>query len=478
MAYFLLISHSVASQQIMTKQSLSTQQVLATTISQQQVRFMRLVEMSAPELEDAVHKELEENPALEAVEQQETPKEGNYPYSPRRVVKQYDFYEPGEQKPSLADTLDRQISTRNLDEEVARIARLIIGNLDANGYLSRSLNQIANDVYLADGADPSAQTMNEALHVVQSLDPPGVGARNMQECLELQCRRLLEVLPENSKERGNVELALKIITEHLDLLALHHYQILARRLGVAENLVMKGVQIIKRLNPKPGAPFGEEPEQWNYVIPDFIIKITDDSDISISLNNALPELAINRTFDQAVEEMQKNRKERAKAPKESEFIIDRYRSARDFIKIISRRQETLFNVMTAIAALQRDYLLTEDESLLRPMGLKDVAKATGYDLSLISRSTSNKHVALPWGIFPLRFFFSETFAGKDGKETVSGRSVENAIKLLIDNEDSHHPLSDDAITKRLNAKGLDVSRRTVNKYRDRLGIPPARLRRK
>lgn len=472
----------------MKKQTLTTQQTLTTTISQQQVRFVRMVEMTAPEVEEAVEKELEENPALEVVDSagnsNSTSSEirQTTAYAATRVGKNYDFFDRGESSGSLLEELSSQIDLRELNARIALAAHYIVGNLDSNGYLARPLQSIGNDIFLSEGEDLSLKELEEGLAAVQSCDPPGVGGRDVQESLIIQARRVLDGLDADNPERLRVENALKILTSYIDLLSLHHYEVIERRMRLSAKEVEDAVGFIRKLNPRPGASYESGVEQWNYVVPDFIIKISDERKMDISLNNVIPELSISRSFEEAVESMNAEREGR-KAAKElrqgKEFIIDRYVNARDFIKVLQRRQETLFNVMTAIAHLQRDYITTQDESKLHPMGLKDVAAATGYDLSLISRSTSNKHVALPWGIVPLRFFFSETFGNSlsdDG--TVSGRSVESAIRLIVDEEDKRRPLSDDAITRKLNAKGLEVSRRTVNKYRDRLNIPPARLRKK
>lgn len=468
----------------MAKQSLTTEQTIATTISQQQVRFVRMVELTAPEVEEAVQKELEENPALEATDS-ESDTESQSATLPlpspsiKLPAKNYEFFDKAPSSPTLSDFLSRQLGTRSISPDVERAAGYIIGNLDSNGYLSRNLQSIANDIYMADGIDLSSETMTEALSLIQSLDPAGVGARTLQECLSLQIARQIAITTPDSPRRSILSAASAIIASHLNSLSLHHYDTIARQLRLSREDTEQAIDIIKRLNPKPGAPFGGTPQEWNRIIPDFIITISQEGNINISLNNAIPDLAISRTFEEAVQAMtaSRNATKMKKTPRQGkEYILDRYNNAREFIKVLARRQETLFNVMTAIADIQKDYLLTEDESKLRPMGLKDVAKATGYNLSLISRSTSNKHVALPWGIFPLRFFFSETFGTSTSDQSVSGRSVENAIRKLIEQEDKRHPLSDDAITRHLTAKGLEVSRRTVNKYRDRLNIPPARLR--
>jgi RNA polymerase sigma-54 factor len=477
-----------------SKQGLTQTQKQVMRLSQAQVRFVRSLEMSAQEFDEAVKREVEENPALEANydtdntndsydgntantdnggdSQEQTNKENDdsLPLAIPHRGKSYEFYASADNSESLYNFLEHQINeTMQLSPDVEQAAKYIIGNLDSNGYLTRDTTALSNDLLFSEGIEISDSDMKEGLRVVQSLDPAGVGARSLQECLTLQIESLLKAA-EGSPNAKIIGYARDIIVNHFDLLGLRHTHRIQSLLRISEEEMKLAMEIILRLNPKPGAPYGGSPSQFNYVVPDFIVHIEDD-EITINLNNSLPELNIGMSFTKAMEDMARHRKQR----KGSEFTINRYNDAREFIKIIERRQETLTRVMTAIIAIQKEYFLTEDESKLRPMGLKDIGEMTGYDLSVVSRSTRNKYVALPWGVLPLRFFFSESF-GNEGEDAASGRKIENAIRKLIDNEDKRHPLSDDAICKALRAEGYDVSRRTINKYRDRLEIPVSRLR--
>lgn len=467
-----------------TGQSLTQTQQLGLRLSQAQVRFVRLLEMSSQELDDAVYKEMEENPALTIADANEDEEKaqgaGKDSYSPlplparrRDPDKNYDYLTPADTDVSLYNVLERQIETLPVEGKAREAALYIAGTLDGNGFLSRPLEAVASDMFFAEGVKADEKTMEEALELVQSLDPPGVGARNLRESLLLQVDRLLPMQTKGSEQEENLLLARRVLETYFDELALRHTHKLQSALKIPAARLEKVMETIRRLNPKPGAAYGDWSRQSNYIIPDFIVT-TDNGEIHIALNNSLPELAVEKSFSDAMRQLEHNRKNH----KGFEFITSRYNDAREFMKVLSRRQQTLYDVMTAIIKIQRDYFLTEDESRLKPMGLKDVADVTGFDMSVISRSTRNKYVSVPWGILPLRFFFSEAFGTQDSEDSASGREIENAIKKLVDGEDKKHPLSDDALCRLLREQGYNVSRRTVNKYRDRLGIEVSRLRRK
>jgi RNA polymerase sigma-54 factor len=471
------------------KQGLTQTQRQTMRLSQSQVRFVRALEMSAPEFDEAVKREVEENPALEASYDEtgadsqkdneasdsnrddngnDRDDNGDIPATGARTKRQ-EFFPSADTAESLYEVLERQIDTLSITEDEKNAAKYIVGNLDSNGYLTRDLQAIANDLLFSENIDLSEEVMMQGLLIVQGLEPHGVGAKSLQECLLLQLRPLLEHTV-NASQRQIIEYATTIVERHFDLLALRHTHKLQAALHINEETLKAAMEVILRLNPKPGAAYGGAPSQFNYVVPDFIVSI-DDGEITLTLNNSFPELIIEKSFSQAMREMSEHRKQR----KGSEFVVSRFNDAREFIKIIQRRQDTLQTVMTAIIALQKEYFLTEDESKLKPMGLKDIGEMTGYDLSVVSRSTKNKYVSLPWGILPLRFFFSEAF-GNEGEDAASGREIETAIRKLVEEEDKRHPLSDDAICKALTKDGYEVSRRTINKYRERLGIPVSRLR--
>lgn len=444
--------------------NITQEQRLSLRLSQSQLRYVRLLEMSAPEVDNAVAKELDENPALDKEENSEQKEETpRYFYSALPTSPSYDFYAPADDSQNLYDVLSAQIDQRQLSERDARLAHYVIGSLDSNGYLTRTPQSLADDYFFSEGEDVNADDMTHAIEIVQSLDPAGIAAADLRQSLLIQIKRLSP-----SATRDD---ALKIIESQFEAFVMRHSHKIVSALKMPQNRIQDAYNLIRTLNPKPGAALNADASASSAIIPDFIVNVVD-GELEIKLNNILPELTIEKSFSDAVSMMQQRAEKRSDG---YEFIVARYNDAREFIKILKRRQETLFTVMTAIVNIQRDYFLNEDESYLRPMGLKEISAATGLDISVVSRATNNKYVVLSHGgILPLRFFFSEAFG--EGENESSGREIETAIKKLIEQEDKQRPLSDDAICNSLREMGYPVSRRTVNKYRDRLGIPVARLR--
>ncbi len=453
-------------------QSLALDQRLTMRLSAQQLRFVKLLEFNAPELEDAIEREIEDNPALEVVE--EAPQQERELPRYRTDVNNtsaddwsnYDF-SPADSGETLYDSLLRQLSERNLSENELNAAKYIVGNLDSNGYLRRQLPNIINDMAFGPGIEVSIDEAQTALDTVKDLEPYGVGASDLRECLLIQLKHLSE-----SQERDD---AIKIIDSQFEAFSMKHTHRIITGLKMDKERVKNAIDLIVSLNPKPGASINPDSENANIIIPDLIIN-NEDGDLSVALNNRIPELDIDRSFSEAVREMEATAKKRAK--KGSEFVITRFNDAKDFIRILKQRQETLISVMTAIMKIQEEYFQTQDVYRLKPMMIKDVAALTGFDLSVISRATNNKYVATPWGIFPLRFFFSDSIGdeGDDTTEILTNRKIEAEISALVEKEDKRHPLSDEKIRQEMQERGYDVSRRTVAKYRDRQGIPVARLR--
>ena len=453
-------------------QALSLEQKTVMRLSAQQLRFTRLLEYTAPELEEAIDRELEENPALEIDEDQNPPQEEVPQYrvysSHNQAEEQnYDF-SPPDSGESLLDALLRQLSEQTLPDLIHTTARYIIGNIDSNGYLRRPLSGIIND--MAFGADiiVDQSIADQALKVVQNFEPYGVGASDLRECLLIQ----LQHLPKNQTTSD----ALNIIRDQFEAFSMKHSHKLVSALKLSPERVKEAIELIRTLNPKPGAAFSSALDHSNVIVPDLNVNV-DDGQISISTSNRIPELVIDRTFSEAMAEL--NASAQRKAKKGNEFIISRYNDARDFIRILKQRQETLMNVMTAIVDIQKEYFLTQNIYKLKPMMIKDIAARTGYDLSVVSRATTNKHVNTPWGIFPLRFFFSDSIGTENSEDSqvLTNRKIEAEISNIVDHEDKRHPLSDEKIRTLMLDKGYDVSRRTIAKYRDRKGIPVARLRR-
>ncbi|MDE6484230.1 MAG: RNA polymerase factor sigma-54 [Duncaniella sp.] len=461
-------------------------QRLHQTLSPAQLKFVRLLEMNQPEVEEEVRHELEENPALataetdgdhnstddfnetaEQIQLADYSDDDEIPHSGAGAGRHHDAFDWAEASAqsspmSLMEYLTAQVNELHRDPAVAATAEYIIGYLDSNGYLSRSLQSIADDVVFTTGADIPMETWQKGLDTVRSLDPAGVGARDLRDCLLIQLRRM----PEDTD--GNVALAREIVAHYFDIFSLKHFSRLESALGVNSDKLREAVEVIRSLNPKPAADIGEDPmlDRTRHIVADFIVEHADDATVTVTLPNSIPELEIERSF----------REEPADAAARS-FIARRREQAGDFIDMLRLRNETLFNVMSAIVTIQHDFFLSGDESDLRPMVLKDVAALTGYDISVISRATAGKYVATPSGTYPLKFFFNEGVAGSsDDDGGHSTHAILAAIKSAIDNEDHNSPLSDDAIKEILASEGIDIARRTVAKYRERLGIPVARLR--
>lgn len=462
-----------------TGQRLATEQKLSQRLTQQQLRFVRMLDMSAPELDEEVVREMEANPALEADDP--TPVAGDDIQSYTPEARQWSSYRAAsnsddfsdmpmaDSAPSLYDSLLTQLGQLHLPDEVAVAARFIIGNLDPNGRLQRDPAFLVNDLAFSEGIDLPQPVMDKAFEVVRTLEPHGVGAISLADCLSLQ----LKYLPQ-SQTRDD---ALRILNEQYEAFSMLHTHLLVSRLRISRQRVADAIDLIKTLNPKPGASVESAPAGSNTIIPDVIID-TSGKEPVISLNNRIPELRISETFSIAEKEMEQKAKKKRDNP-DREFIINRYNDARDFIKSLRLRQEAMMSVVTAIVRIQKEYFETEDIYRLRPMMIKDIEAITGQDASVISRCTANKFVALPWGILPLRFFFSDTVgdnSAEDDADSLTNRKVEAEIRRIVEAEDKKRPLSDEKITRTLQDAGLNISRRTVAKYRDRLQIPPARLR--
>ncbi len=468
-----------------SSQSLSLEQRTQLRLSQQQLRFVRLLEDSAQEFDDAVARELEDNPALEAVDSDEGHHSDDFtesadelqradyartediPFLPRRGTDSSIFaFQSSDGGESLLDHLMRQLGNRQLDPFQRQLSEYIVGSLDSNGYLRSTAQQMSDELAFGPGIDASAEQLQQAIDTVRTLDPPGVGAFDLRDALLLQLRRL----PDSLARRD----ATQILENYFREFSLKHTDRIAAAMKADRKRIDDALALILTLNPKPGGVY-EHLESSNIIIPDFIVSESESGEPLITLNNHIPELRVDRTFSQAVAELTTagGRTRR----KGSEFIVDRTNDARDFIRIVRRRQQTLMTVMAAIVEYQKEYFETGDVYTLRPMLIRDLADRTGEDISVISRATKNKFVQTPFGIVPLRFFFSDSIGEEEeGKEALTNRKIEAAIRELTEAEDKKKPLSDDRLRDALAKRGFDVSRRTVAKYRDRIGIPVARMR--
>lgn len=454
----------------MPTQNLETRQTLAQRpiLSQQQLRYVRLLELNAPELDETVERELEENEAL--VEKEEVHEEDTrrYPLFSRRSSHSEDYeFAPADRTANLYDYLNTQLSERNLSPKVEFAARYLIGNLDSNGYLRGGLHHLIDEMAFREGVEVSEEEGRQALAEVQRLDPAGVGAADLRECLQIQLRAMPA-----SPERDN---ALRILADAYEAFTMKHRHRIRSLLKLSDAEADNALSLIKSLNPKPGASMGNDPaDTAGVIVPDFVVT-EEEGEFYVTLNNSVPELQIAKSFEQAMASV--DRTPTGRPRKGSEYIVSRYNDARDFIRVLQQRQNTMMTVMSAIIKLQHEYFMTRNVYRLKPMMIKTVADITGLDISVISRATNNKYVSTPWGVFPLRFFFSDEKGDKgESEEATTNRMIEARIRTLVEKEDKRHPLSDQRLMETMNAEGFDLKRRTVAKYRDRLGIPVARLR--
>ncbi len=471
--------------------NLSLQQKMQQRLSPMQVRYGRLLEMNGPEIEDEVQRVLDDNPALDIADNiadngapddfTETAEDMQLADYREDDMPSYRLGAPGhpdtersyepvaaDTAQSLFDTLSAQLAEHNLTEEQRSVALYVIGNLDDNGYLTRDAASMAYDIEAHTGMPVTTADVQQMIALVRTMDPPGVGAVDLRECLLIQLRR-------RQPQSHAVKLAIDIVDHYFDLFSLKHYDRLATTLNVDEATLREAMRVIRSLNPKPGGEIDSDPadDRTRHIIPDFQVE-TDGQALTLTLLNNIPELVIEESFRD--DNTSTTHPSGSRGSQEALVFIKQKRDeARDFIHLVSMRQETLFNVMSAIVRLQRDFFTGgEHESLIHPMILKDIAAITGYDLSVISRATAGKYVATARGMYPLKLFFNER--PTDDTDT-STHAILAALREIIEQENKKHPMSDEAITARLAERGYDIARRTVAKYRERLGYPVARMRR-
>ena len=378
---------------------------------------------------------------------------------------------------SFYETLKDQLGEHDLDEHQRQLADYLIGSLDDDGLLRKPLDAIADELLIYMGVDATVQELEYVLQVIQQFDPAGIGARDLQECLLIQIRRKAQT-PEG-KQDSLLPLEEKIISSFYKEFTTKHWDKICQQLGVSEEQCQQAIKEITHLNPRPGASMGEAiGKNLQQITPDFIVDIDDEGNVSFSLNNPnLPELRLNPDFNRQLKEQTENSTKQTREQKEAVlFLKQKIDAAQGFIDAIRQRQITMTNVMKAIIELQHPFFQEGDEALLKPMILKDVAERAKLDISTVSRVCNSKYVQTPYGIFPLRYFFTEGFIKQDGEE-MSSREVKKVLKEMIDKEDKRHPLTDDELTRMMEEKGYPMARRTVAKYRMQLNIPVARLRR-
>jgi RNA polymerase sigma-54 factor len=483
----------------MLKQTL--QQKLQVKLSPQQIQLMKMLQIPTMELDQRIKEEMEINPALEeggedidependqtAENEEETDAENQ----DDDAIDLSDYYDdddipdyrlkvnnhssddeerdtPLGAGKTFQDILFAQLGMTDLDEDQRLLAEYLIGNLDENGYLRRELAAVANDLAFSMNISASVADLEGILAVIQELDPPGVGARDLRECLLIQTRRV-------EARNADTVMAERVLTKYFEEFTKKHYEKIAKRLDIEEEELKPAIDFILHLNPKPGNSMLEAARTVQHVVPDFLL-VVEEEELKLTLNarNA-PELRISREYRDM---MQHYAKAKVKDTKEKEallFVKQKIDSAKWFIDAIKQRNDTLLFCMQAIVNYQKEFFLSGDETKLKPMILKDIADIVNMDISTISRVANSKHIQTPYGTYLLKYFFSESLSTDEGEE-VSSREVKQILKDAIEGEPKRKPLTDEKLMKLLNEKGYNIARRTVAKYREQLGIPVARLR--
>jgi RNA polymerase sigma-54 factor len=478
----------------MLKQSL--QQKLLQKLSPQQIQLMKLLQVPTMELEQRIKEELEINPALEEGREDDYDEVDNtedfgedlsdsrdefdindyldddtpdYKLSTGGTGNEEEKDMPLGSSRSFHENLRSQLGLRNLTDFQMVLGDNIIGNLDDSGYLRREIVSIVNDMAFTQNIMVTEDQLLEVLHVIQDLDPPGVGARDLRECLLIQLRR-------KAKPQDPIlETAIELIDKFFEEFTRKHYDQIVKRMDIDEEDLRDAVNEILRLNPKPGNSMQESAKSVQHIVPDFLITVEED-DVRLELNQRnAPDLRISSQYKEMLRGYAASSKGDKQQKEAVMFVKQKIDAAKWFIDAILQRQQTLLLTMQAILTFQEEYFLTGDETKLKPMILKDIAELVYMDISTISRVANSKYVQTPYGTFLLKTFFSESLA-KDTGEEVSTREVKKILQDAIEAEDKRKPLTDDRLTSLLKEKGYNIARRTVAKYREQLNIPVARMR--
>ncbi len=473
------------------------------TLSPQQILAVRLLELPTMELEERIHAELLDNPALEeGKEAPDNDTENDYnvdengdpnpessedlslgDYRTEDDIPDYKLQENNRSKGEVAEeipfsdttsfyeTLKEQLSMQDLDAHQKELAEYIIGSLDDDGLLRKSNDTLIDELAIYHGISTTPEELEHIINIIQDFDPAGIGARSLQECLLLQIKR-----KENSPLK---QIEYDIIDKYCDDFTRKNKEKIIQRLGISEEQYDAAVAELVKLNPRPGSSLGEAiGKNFQQIIPDFIVETEDDGTILLSLNNHnIPELRLSREFTEMLDEHTRNKNNQSKESKDAMlFLKQKVDAAQGFINAVKQRQQTLMSTMQAIIDLQRPFFQEGDESLLKPMILKDVAERAKLDISTVSRVSNSKYVQTNFGIYALKFFFSDGYTTEDGEE-LSIREIKRILKELVNGEDKNKPYTDDELADCLKEKGYPIARRTVAKYRQQLNIPVARLRR-
>lgn len=460
--------------------------------------MIRLLELPTLELEERVKHELEDNPALEEGKEPQDDLEhseeeenfaaegsdnedlslGDYfsaddipEYKLQQMTERAERKEeiPFAEGESLSEFLLEQLRLRELPEKQVKIAEYIIGNLDDDGYLRRDLSAIADDLVFQAGVEADEAEVEQVLRIIQDFEPAGIGARDLKECLLIQL---------NKREKTEAtRLALRILNSYFEDFTRKRYERILKTLDITEEELKRAIREITLLNPKPGSSWGDTMETaMSQVVPDFVVE-ANNGELTLSMNNrGVPDLRINQEYAEMFQDYAGNKANQTADRRDAvQFVKQKLDAAQWFIDAIRQRNETLQRTMETIICLQREFFLTGDETTLRPMILKDVAERTGYDISTISRVSNSKYVQTNFGVYPLKYFFSESMQTDTGEE-ISTREVKKIMKDHVDAEDKRHPLTDEELAAILKEAGYVIARRTVAKYREQLGIPVARMR--
>jgi RNA polymerase sigma-54 factor len=482
-------------------QKLNLTQSLSQKLSPQQIQFIKLLQVPTMELAARIEQELESNPLLEEgrddedenlIGNEEEDYDDNDEIMDADPVEEINIDEylgsedmngykmqgdgPGEEEDkdmplptysSLAENLLTQLGYLNLSEKEETIGKQLIGSIDNDGYIRRDLEAIVNDLAFSINVETTEDEVEEVLKKIQMFDPPGIGCRDLQECLYLQLQR------KDTKD-PMVMASIKIVMLCFEEFKKKHFIKIQKKLNLSEEQLRRAVTMIIRLNPKPGG-YTSSFEKSQYLTPDFILKETTGK-LSVSLNSKnAPELKISRSYADMLDTYSKAKKKDKGIKQTVTFVKQKLDAAKWFIDAIKQRQETLLKTMRAIVSYQYEFFMSGDESKLRPMILKDIAQEINMDISTVSRVANSKSVQTDFGLFPLKFFFSESITTESG-EDVSSKEVKYYLKSIIEKEDKRKPLSDDRLESMLKDKGYNIARRTVAKYREQLNIPVARLR--
>jgi RNA polymerase sigma-54 factor len=483
----------------MLKQRL--QQKLLQKLSPQQIQMIKLLEVPTLQMEQRIKKELEENPALEeGTDDEEVPSEEEQDdqfdekdkdqeeftlddYIEEDEIPDYRLQSKNNSKDedkrteipfsvgfSFHEHLESQLSLRDLTEKQKILGEYILGNIDEDGYLRRELLNIVDDLAFLQNVETTEGELEEILKIIQDLEPAGVGARTLRECLLLQIEKRDNAQP-------SMKLAHTILDLYFEEFTKRHYDKIIARLDITENELKSAIDEVLRLNPKPGGVYSDPFSKTSQpIIPDFILELSEDGfDLHLNSKN-LPELRLSSAYSEMLHSYSKDKSQKKEMKDAVLFVKQKIDSARWFIDAIKQRQNTLLLTMNAILEYQQEYFIDGDETKLKPMILKDVAEMTGLDISTVSRVANSKFVQTHFGIFPLKFFFSEGLQTDSGEE-VSTREIKRILQDCIENEQKRRPLTDESLTDILQKKGYQIARRTVAKYREQLNIPVARLRR-